>query len=82
MKSYKEFMNFTLKAQTTKKCPEGYRFDKHLGVCVPKKVGRYYPFYGFGGRSVGSQNGNGNGNGNGNSAVRIKIFHPKPKKRR
>ena len=64
MKSYKEFMNFTLKAQTTKKCPEGYRFDKHLGVCVPKKAGRYYPFYGFGGRSVGSQNGNGNGNGN------------------
>ena len=38
MKSYKEFMNFTLKAQTTKKCPEGYRFDKYLGVCVPKGV--------------------------------------------
>ena len=31
-------MNFTLKAQVSKKCPEGYRFDKHLGVCVPKKV--------------------------------------------
>ena len=55
MKSYKEFMNFTLKAQVSKKCPEGYRFDKHLGVCVPKKVSRYYPFYGFGGRGVGSQ---------------------------
>ena len=51
MKSYKEFMNFTLKAQTTKKCPEGYRFDKSLGVCVPKGVTRYYPFYGFGSRN-------------------------------
>ena len=60
-------MNFTLKAQTTKKCPEGYRFDKNLGVCVPKGVARYYPFYGLGSRSNGSQNGqNGNGNGNGN----------------
>ena len=69
MKSYKEFMNFTLKAQTTKKCPEGYRFDKNLGVCVPKGVARYYPFYGLGSRSNGSQsgqNGNGNGNGDGN----------------
>ena len=67
MKSYKEFMNFTLKAQTTKKCPEGYRFDKNLGVCVPKGVARYYPFYGLGSRSNGSQSGqNGNGNGNGN----------------
>ena len=66
MKSYKEFMNFTLKAQTTKKCPEGYRFDKNLGVCVPKGVARYYPFYGLGSRSNGSQSGqNGNGNGNG-----------------
>ena len=63
-------MNFTLKAQTTKKCPEGYRFDKNLGVCVPKGVARYYPFYGLGSRSNGSQsgqNGNGNGNGNGNA---------------
>ena len=81
MKSYKEFMNFTLKAQTTKKCPEGYRFDKNLGVCVPKGVARYYPFYGLGSRSNGSQSGqngngfgigngygNGNGNGNGGSA--------------
>ena len=69
MKSYKEFMNFTLKAQTTKKCPEGYRFDKNLGVCVRKGVARYYPFYGLGSRSNGSQsgqNGNGNGNGDGN----------------
>tara|TARA_B100000900_G_scaffold360021_1_gene331822 strand:+ start:46 stop:351 length:306 start_codon:yes stop_codon:yes gene_type:complete len=69
MKSYKEFINFTLKAQTTKKCPEGYRFDKNLGVCVPKGVTRYYPFYGLGSRSNGSQNsqnGNGNGDGNGN----------------
>ena len=69
MKSYKEFMNFTLRAQTTKKCPEGYRFDKNLGVCVPKGVARYYPFYGLGSRSNGSQsgqNGNGNGNGDGN----------------
>ena len=69
MKSYKEFMNFTLKAQTTKKCPEGYRFDKNLGVCVPKGEARYYPFYGLGSRSNGSQsgqNGNGNGNGDGN----------------
>tara|TARA_R100000234_G_scaffold91893_1_gene60064 strand:+ start:594 stop:869 length:276 start_codon:yes stop_codon:yes gene_type:complete len=68
MKSYKEFINFTLKAQTTKKCPEGYRFDKNLGVCVPKGVARYYPFYGLGSRSNGSQSGqNGNGNGNGSS---------------
>ena len=69
MKSYKEFMNFTLKAQTTKKCPEGYRFDKNLGVCVHKGVARYYTFYGLGSRSNGSQsgqNGNGNGNGDGN----------------
>ena len=65
MKSYKEFMNFTLKAQTTKKCPEGYRFDKNLGVCVPKGVARYYPFYGLGSRSNGSQSGQ---NGNGGSA--------------
>ena len=67
MKSYKEFMNFTLKAQTTKKCPEGDRRDRNLGVCVPKGVARYYPFYGLGSRSNGSQNGqNGNGHGNGN----------------
>ena len=79
MKSYKEFMNFTLKAQTTKKCPEGYRFDKKLRVCVPIGVTRYYPYYGNGsskqtdtsndnGQNGNGQNGNGgNGSNGGNN---------------
>ena len=71
MKSYKEFMNFTLKAQTTKKCPEGYRFDEKLKVCVPTGVTRYYPYYGNGSsKQTDTSNNNGqNGNGsNGNGA--------------
>ena len=31
-----------------KKCPEGFRFDDKLKVCVPKGQGRYYGAYGFG----------------------------------
>ena len=31
MKGFEEFINLTAQ----KKCPEGYRFDKKLGVCVP-----------------------------------------------
>ncbi len=69
------FRSFITAAQKTKKCPDGYRFDKRLQVCVPIGVTRYYPY--FGGRNGGNnqqtdtsnndgQNGNGsNGNGNG-----------------
>ena len=42
MKGFKEFINLCTK---TKKCPEGYRFDKKLGVCVPIGHKGYYPFY-------------------------------------
>ena len=73
------FRTFITAAQKTKKCPEGYRFDKRLQVCVPIGVSRYYPYYGA--RSNGdqqtdtsnynNQNGNGsngnNQNGNGQS---------------
>ena len=67
------FRTFITAAQKTKKCPEGYRFDKRLQVCVPIGVTRYYPY--FGGRNGDNnqqtdtsnndgQNGNGsNGNG-------------------
>ena len=75
------FRTFITAAQQTKKCPEGYRFDKKLQVCVPIGVTRYYSY--FGGRNGNGQdnqqssdsntdsngaNGNGsNGNGaNGN----------------
>ena len=73
------FRSFITAAQQTKKCPEGYRFDKKLQVCVPIGVTRYYPY--FGGKNGNGQddqqssdnntngnatNGNGNGtNGNG-----------------
>ena len=72
----RSFRNFILAAQKRKKCPEGYRFNKKLGVCVPIGQTQYYPYYGA--RSNGDQqtdtsnnngqNGNGsNGNGqNGN----------------
>jgi len=73
------FRSFITAAQQTKKCPEGYRFDKKLQVCVPTGVTRYYPY--FGGRNGNGQdnqqsddstnnntNGNGtNGNGNGSN---------------
>jgi len=74
------FRTFITAAQQTKKCPEEYRFDKKLQVCVPIGVTRYYPY--FGGKNGNGQdnqqpsdsntdsngtNGNGsNGNGNGN----------------
>ena len=64
------FRNFITAAQQTKKCPEGYRFDKKLQVCVPIGVTRYYPY--FGGKNGNGQdnqqsddNTNNNTNGNG-----------------
>ena len=64
------FRSFITAAQKTKKCPEGYRFDKKLQVCVPTGVTRYYPY--FGGRNGNGQdnqqsddNTNNNTNGNG-----------------
>ena len=60
MKGFKEFINLTAQ----KKCPEGYRFDKKLGVCVPIGHKGYYPYYGY--RNGGNGNG-GNGGGNGSS---------------
>tara|TARA_B100000424_G_scaffold86319_1_gene64559 strand:+ start:1029 stop:1298 length:270 start_codon:yes stop_codon:yes gene_type:complete len=70
------FKSFITAAQKTKKCPDGYRFDKKLRVCVPIGVTRYYPYYGNGSSKQtdtsndNGQNGNGqNGNGsNGNGA--------------
>ena len=68
------FKTFITAAQKTKKCPEGYRFDEKLKVCVPIGVTRYYPY--FGGRNGNGQdnqqssddNTNGNGtNGNGSN---------------
>ena len=58
------------------KCPPGYKFDRKLMACVPKKT-RFktvyaYPYF-FGGTKSGDQSGqaqsgqNGNGNGNGNA---------------
>ena len=69
------FKSFITAAQKTKKCPDGYRFDKKLRVCVPIGVTRYYPYYGNGSSKQtdtsndNGQNGNGqNGNGsNGNN---------------
>jgi len=65
-----KFKQFMLQAQKQKKCPEGYRFDKKLQVCVPIGVTRYYPY--FGGRNGNGQNNqqsddntNNNTNGNG-----------------
>ena len=49
------FRTFITAAQKTKKCPEGYRFDKKLQVCVPIGVTRYYPYF-------GGKNGNGQDN--------------------
>jgi len=58
------------------KCPPGYKFDRKLMACVPKRT-RFktvyaYPYF-FGGTKSGDQSGqaqngqNGNGNGNGNA---------------
>ena len=49
------FRTFITAAQKTKKCPEGYRFDEKLKVCVPTGVTRYYPYF-------GGKNGNGQDN--------------------
>ena len=64
------FRSFITAAQKTKKCPDGYRFDERLKVCVPIGVTRYYPY--FGGRNGNGQdnqqsddNTNNNTNGNG-----------------
>ena len=63
------FKTFITAAQKTKKCPEGYRFDNKLKVCVPTGVTRYYPY--FGGKNGNGQdnqtsnNTNNNTNGNG-----------------
>ena len=43
MIGFQKFMN--LMAQ--KKCPEGFRFDDKLKVCVPKGQGRYYGTHTF-----------------------------------
>ena len=76
------FKQFILKAQTTKKCPPGYRFDEKLGVCVPM-YSRGYPYLGgtskntngdannnaqngANGNGNGANGGNGSGNGGGN----------------
>ena len=66
MKTLKQFI---LKAQKTKKCPPGYRFDEKLGGCVPM-YNRGYPYLGGtskttnGDANNNAQNGaNGNGNG-------------------
>ena len=74
------FKQFILKAQTTKKCPPGYRFDEKLGVCVPVHS-RGYPYLGGtskttngdannnaqnGANGNGANGGNGSGNGGGN----------------
>ena len=63
------FRSFITAAQQTKKCPEGYRFDKKLQVCVPIGVTRYYPY--FGGKNGNGQNdqqsSDNNTNGNGNT---------------
>ena len=66
----KTFRTFITAAQKTKKCPEGYRFDKKLQVCVPIGVTRYYPY--FGGRNGNGKDNqqsddNTNNNTNGNS---------------
>tara|TARA_Y100000356_G_C11114392_1_gene211338 strand:+ start:367 stop:636 length:270 start_codon:yes stop_codon:yes gene_type:complete len=63
------FKQFILKAQKTKKCPPGYRFDEKLGVCVPV-YSRGYPYLGSTSKNTnGNANNNGqngaNGNGNG-----------------
>ena len=43
-----KFKQFMMNAQKQKRCPDGYRFDKTLRVCVPIGMTRYYPYYGAG----------------------------------
>ena len=66
IETFKSFMNLV----ADKKCPEGYKFDSKLQVCVPKGT-KYvrYPYFGRIGttsKNADTDNGNGdNGNGNG-----------------
>ena len=60
--NYKEFLKANVQPGVNRKCPPGFRFDKELGVCVPKGQGRYYGALGFGvakpnGASGETQNG-------------------------
>ena len=36
------FRSFITAAQKTKKCPEGYRFDKSLGVFIEGNYNKYW----------------------------------------
>ena len=69
------FRSFITAAQKTKKCPEGYRFDKKLKVCVPIGVTRYYPYFGTksdnGDQETDTSNNNGQ-NGNGTNGM-VKV---------
>ena len=38
--NYKEFLKANVQPGVNRKCPPGFRFDKELGVCVPKGQGR------------------------------------------
>ena len=83
-----KFKQFMMNAQKQKRCPDGYRFDKTLRVCVPIGMTRYYPYYGAGrngsqqtdtsnnnGQNGNGTNGNGtNGNGNGILALPRKYM--------
>ena len=65
IETFKSFMNLV----ADKKCPEGYKFDSKLQVCVPKgtKYVRYTYFGRIGTTSKNADTDNGNGNGgNGN----------------
>ena len=76
MKTFKEIQEQLYNS----KCPPGYKYDKKLKSCVPKKATVYYAYPYFGrssepsnqsGQSAQTGNGNGqtgNGNGNGNGA--------------
>ena len=61
------FKTFITAAQKTKKCQEGYRFDKKLQVSVPIGVTRYYPYFGVrnGNGQDNQQSSDDNTNGNG-----------------
>ena len=67
VEGFKEYMNLV----ADKKCPDGFKFDSKLQVCVPKghKYIRY-PYFGGTSKNADTDNGNGddsNGNGgNGN----------------
>ena len=66
IETFKNFMNLV----ADKKCPDGFKFDSKLQVCVPKG-NKYirYPYFGRIGttsKNADTDNGNGdNSNGNG-----------------